>query len=76
MIDRAQPCKIPAVSVVIDDKLKKLKINSIRLIFTVEKFTQCDKIIDMYKRALNGEKNVQSMTENTYTRGHFYRGVL
>ena len=25
MIDRAQPCKIPAVSVVIDDKLKKLK---------------------------------------------------
>ena len=56
--------------------LKKLKINSIRLIFTVEKFAQCDKIIDMYKRALNGEKNVQSMTENTYTRGHFYRGVL
>ena len=44
--------------------LKKLKINSIRLIFTVEKFAQCDKIIDMYKRALNGEKNVQSMTEN------------
>ena len=31
--------------------LKKLKINSIRLIFTVEKFAQCDKIIDMYKRA-------------------------
>ena len=29
--------------------LKKLKINSIRLIFTVEKFAQCDKIIDMYK---------------------------
>ena len=56
--------------------LKKLKINSIRLIFTVEKFAQCDKIIDMYKRAFNGEKNVQSMTENTYTRGHFYRGVL
>ncbi|MDR3824582.1 MAG: hypothetical protein Q3Y24_05645 [Clostridia bacterium] len=46
------------------------------MIFTVEKFAQCDKIIDMYKRALNGEKNVQSMTENTYTRGHFYRGVL
>ncbi len=56
---------------------KNYKINSIRLIFTVEKFAQCDvKIIDMYKRALNGEKNVQSMTENTYTRGHFYRGVL
>lgn len=36
--------------------LKKLKINSIRLIFTVEKFAQCDKIIDMYKRALNGRK--------------------
>ena len=34
--------------------LKKLKINSIRLIFTVEKFAQCDKIIDMYLDAQKG----------------------
>lgn len=58
------------------DDLKKLKINSVRLIFTVEKFSQCDKIIDMYKRALAGEKIDCDMGENTYTRGHFYRGVL
>ncbi len=57
------------------DDLKKLKINSIRLIFTVEKFSQCDKIIDVYKRALRGEKIDNDFAENSYTRGHFYRGV-
>lgn len=55
--------------------LTDLKINSIRLIFTVEKFSQCGKIIDVYKRALNGEK-IEPMRENTFTRGHLYRGVL
>jgi putative protease len=56
--------------------LTKLKINSIRLIFTVENFSQCDKIIDVYKRALGGEEITFAPAENTYTRGHFYRGVL
>lgn len=55
--------------------LTDLKINSIRLIFTVEKFSQCGKIIDVYKRAVNGEK-IEPMRDNTFTRGHFYRGVL
>lgn len=55
--------------------LTDLKINSIRLIFTVEKFSQCGKIIDVYKRALGGEK-IEPMRENTFTRGHLYRGVL
>ena len=58
------------------DDLKKLKINSIRLIFTVEKFSQCGKIIDVYKRALNGETIKSPVDGNSYTRGHFYRGVL
>ncbi len=57
-------------------ELSALKINGMRMIFTVENFAQCDKIIDMYKKALLGEKNVSSPSENTYTRGHFYRGVL
>lgn len=57
------------------DGLTNLKINSLRLIFTVEKFSQCGKIIDVYRRALSGEK-VQAMPENTFTRGHLYRGVL
>lgn len=56
--------------------LKKIKINSIRLIFTVENFSQCDKIIYTYKHALKGEKIDNDMGDNNYTRGHFYRGVL
>lgn len=57
------------------DDLKKLKINSIRLIFTVEKSSECDKIINMYKCALNGDKVNVTLADNTYTRGHYYRGV-
>lgn len=56
--------------------LKKLKINRIRLIFTVENFQQCDKIIYMYKHALEGAAGEYKMADNTFTRGHFYRGVL
>ncbi|MCH5185395.1 MAG: hypothetical protein J1F64_04630, partial [Oscillospiraceae bacterium] len=55
--------------------IKKLKINSIRLIFTVEKFSECDKIISMYKYALREDKSDVKMIDNTYTRGHYYRGV-
>ena len=58
------------------EDLKKLKINSLRLIFTVENFSQCGKIIDVYRRALSGERIEGVMEENSYTRGHFYRGVL
>ena len=58
------------------EDLKKLKINSIRLIFTVENFSQCGKIIDVYKRALSGDVIGNDMADNSYTRGHFYRGVL
>lgn len=57
------------------EDLKQLKINGVRLIFTVENFSQCGKIIEEYKRALNGAK-VKPMADNTFTRGHFYRGVL
>lgn len=57
------------------DDIKKLKINSIRLIFTVENSSECDKIINMYKCALNGEKVNVRLEDNTYTRGHYYRGV-
>lgn len=58
------------------DDLKKLKIDSIRLIFTVEKFLQCGKIIDVYRNALNGKTAENFMEENSFTRGHFYRGVM
>lgn len=58
------------------EDLKKLKINRIRMIFTVENFSHCDKIIYMYKRALEGDTSEYKMIENSFTRGHFYRGVL
>lgn len=57
------------------DKLKNLKINCIRLNFTVENSEQCDKIIDVYSRAIRGEKT-EKPADNTYTRGHLKRGVL
>lgn len=55
--------------------LKKLKINSLRLIFTVENSMECDKIISMYENVLSGDASECKMQENTFTRGHFYRGV-
>lgn len=58
------------------DDIKKLKINSIRLIFTVEKSEECGKIISVYKSALNGNEIQNVISEGGYTRGHFYRGVL
>lgn len=54
--------------------LLKLKINAIRLIFTVENFAECGKIIAEYKRGLCG-REVSAPAENTFTRGHFYRGT-
>ncbi|MCR4719114.1 MAG: U32 family peptidase [Firmicutes bacterium] len=54
--------------------LIKLKINALRLIFTVENFAECGKIIGEYRKSLSGEK-VLPPFENTFTRGHFYRGT-
>lgn len=54
--------------------LLKLQVGALRLIFTVENFAECGKIIDKYVAALSG-KTVETPPENTFTRGHFYRGV-
>ena len=54
--------------------LTNLKINALRLIFTVENFAECGKIIGEYKKALSG-KVVMTPPQNTFTRGHFYRGT-
>ncbi len=56
------------------ENMNKLKISAIRLIFTVENSAECGKIIEEYKMAMLGEK-VKSPDENTFTRGHFFRGV-
>ncbi len=57
------------------EDIKRLKINCVRLLFTVENFSQCVKIIDEYKRAFADGEKLDAPPENTFTRGHFYRGV-
>lgn len=56
------------------DEIRKTKINCIRLNFTVEKSEECGKIVNIYRKALEGEIP-PSMAENTFTRGHLKRGV-
>ena len=56
------------------DEIRKTKINCIRLNFTVEKSEECGKIVNIYRKALEGEMPA-SMAENTFTRGHLKRGV-
>ncbi len=45
------------------------------LVFTDEDAGRCREILNLYIKASNGQKS-SSMPENTFTRGHFYRGVL
>lgn len=54
--------------------IRYAKINCIRLNFTVEKPTECGKIVEIYNKALRGEA-IPPMPENTFTRGHLKRGV-
>ncbi len=56
------------------ENINKLKISAIRLIFTVENSAECGKIVDSYKMALLGDA-ADTPLENTFTRGHFFRGV-
>ena len=56
------------------DEIRETKINCIRLNFTIESPSECSKIVQTYKNALDGIKQ-PSMPENTFTRGHLKRGV-
>ena len=56
------------------DEIRALKINCIRLKFTVENSAQCGKIVGVYKNALKGIK-ADTPEANTFTRGHLKRGV-
>lgn len=59
------------------DKLRdvlELGPDSLRLIFTIETRQETKKIISAYQRAAAGGKE-RALPENTFTRGHFYRGV-
>ncbi len=75
---RCRAVLLNSVPIYMADKaedIKRLKINCVRLLFTVENFSQCVKIIYEYKRAFADGERVDAPAENTFTRGHFYRGV-
>ena len=55
--------------------LLSLGADAIRLVFTVEDAQTVRRIVNAYKRALAGEKVENIFKENSFTRGHFYRGV-
>lgn len=54
--------------------VNKLKINALRLIFTVENAEKCGTIVREYKKMLENISG-KVMDDNTFTRGHFYRGT-
>ena len=56
------------------DDVKTLGVKFLRLDFTTENETECEKIIRNYKDALEN-KNAESLAENTFTRGHFYKKI-
>ncbi len=55
------------------DDIKRLGLDSIRLIFTTEMQKECNDIINEYKKALSGQAVKGYSGE--FTRGHFYRGA-
>lgn len=57
------------------DDFKESGIDFVCLVFTTESEEECTGIIKEYINAKNGIK-VTPMRENTFTRGHFYRGIL
>ncbi len=64
-------------NIVMSDKLAdiaKAGISRLRLEFFDEDYEKTKAVIKEYKMALAGEK-INSPRENTFTRGHFYRGI-
>ncbi len=57
------------------DDVIKTGISRLKLMFYQEDADKTKKIIKEYKEALAGKKPIPPK-ENTFTRGHFYRGIL
>ena len=58
------------------DDLKKAGVRKFHLSFTIEEPEQCVNILREYKRAIGGARVLNAREANSFTRGHFYRGVL
>lgn len=57
------------------DELKKLPVSKYKLSFTDESEEECRRILNEYIKSFRGDKNNVSLKENSFTRGHYYRGV-
>lgn len=57
------------------DELMRVGVKKYVLTFTVEDGETCRRICSEYVRAMHGEKVINSMGVNNFTRAHFYRGV-
>lgn len=55
--------------------LKELPASIYKLNFTTESPAECEAVIIEYMRAMSGEKVKNTLEENSFTRGHYYRGV-
>lgn len=55
--------------------LKELPASIYKLNFTTESSAECEAVIIEYMRAMSGEKVKNTLEENSFTRGHYYRGV-
>lgn len=56
------------------DSIEKTGADFAKLVFTDENSEECEKIIKSYISAKEG-KPAEKLPENTFTRGHFFRGV-
>lgn len=56
------------------NEFEKTDVSRFRLMFFDEDYNKTKKIISEYQKALNGYA-ADSLLENTFTRGHFFRGV-
>lgn len=56
------------------DDLKRAGISRFALHFNGESYDETKKVIEVYRKALEGE-GAPTPKENTFTRGHFYRGI-
>ncbi len=56
------------------ESIEKTGANFARLVFTDETGAECERVIKNYISAING-KEAEKLPENTFTRGHFFRGV-
>lgn len=58
------------------EELSRAGVSRLRLDFTIESPERCAQVMRAYCAAVNGEKIERLFSQNEFTRGHFYRGIL